>query len=127
MLFVVDRKDLDYQTMKEYNTFQKDSANGTKNTKDLERRLTETDIDKTIIITTIQKLGIFIQKNKQHPIYKKHVVLIFDECHRGQFGEAHFAITKAFKNYHIFGFTGTLIFLDNAPAKPTVTQIIEAK
>ena len=127
VLFVVDRKDLDYQTMKEYNTFQKDSANGTKNTKELERRLNETDINKKIIITTIQKLGIFIQKNKQHPIYKKHVVLIFDECHRGQFGETHYAITKAFKNYHIFGFTGTPIFLDNAPAKPTATQIIEAK
>ncbi|MBR1428710.1 MAG: type I restriction endonuclease subunit R [Rickettsiales bacterium] len=127
VLFVVDRKDLDYQTMKEYNTFQKDSANGTRNTRELERRLNETDIDKKIIITTIQKLGIFIQKNKQHPIYNKHVVLIFDECHRGQFGEAHYAITKAFKNYHIFGFTGTPIFLDNAPAKPTATQIIEAK
>lgn len=127
VLFVVDRKDLDYQTMKEYNTFQKDSTNGTRNTKELERRLNETDIDKKIIITTIQKLSIFIQKNKQHPIYNKHIVLIFDECHRGQFGEAHYTITKAFKNYHIFGFTGTPIFLDNAPAKPTATQIIKAK
>ena len=127
VLFVVDRKDLDYQTMKEYNTFQKDSANGTKNTKELEKRLNENDPDKKIIITTIQKLSIFIQKNKQHPIYNKHIVLIFDECHRGQFGEAHYAITKAFKNYHIFGFTGTPIFLDNAPAKPTAMQIIEAK
>lgn len=96
--------------MKEYNTFQKDSANGTRNTRELERRLNETDIDKKIIITTIQKLGIFIQKNKQHPIYNKHIVLIFDECHRGHFGYAHYAITKALKNYHIFGFTGTPIF-----------------
>ena len=126
VLFVVDRKDLDYQTMKEYNTFQKDSANGTKNTKELEKRLNEIDTNKKIVITTIQKLNVFIQKNKQYPIYNKHVVLIFDECHRGQFGEAHYAITKAFKNYHIFGFTGTPIFEENATNKPTVSQIVEA-
>lgn len=113
VLFVVDRKDLDYQTMKEYDRFEKGgAANGNTSTRVLQRQLEDRDEkgnphEYKIIVTTIQKLDIFIRKNKQHDIYKKHVVLIFDECHRSQFGEMHQAITKSFKNYHIFGFTGT--------------------
>lgn len=114
VLFVVDRKDLDYQTMKEYDRFEKGSANSNKSTKILQRQL-ETDSTK-IIITTIQKLDNFIRRNKTHKIYKKHVVIIFDECHRSQFGDMHTAIIKAFQNYHIFGFTGTPIFSENAPS-----------
>lgn len=114
VLFVVDRKDLDYQTMKEYDRFEKGSANSNKSTKILQRQL-ETDSTK-IIITTIQKLDNFIRRNKTHEIYKKHVVIIFDECHRSQFGDMHTAIIKAFQNYHIFGFTGTPIFSENAPS-----------
>ena len=119
VLFVVDRKDLDYQTMKEYDRFEKGAANGNTSTRVLQRQLEDMDEkgnphEYKIIVTTIQKLDIFIRKNKQHDIYKKHVVLIFDECHRSQFGEMHQAITKSFKNYHIFGFTGTPIFAANA-------------
>lgn len=119
VLFVVDRKDLDYQTMKEYDRFEKGAANGNTSTRVLQRQLEDRDEkgnphEYKIIVTTIQKLDIFIRKNKQHDIYKKHVVLIFDECHRSQFGEMHQAITKSFKNYHIFGFTGTPIFAVNA-------------
>ncbi|MBE6081867.1 MAG: type I restriction endonuclease subunit R, partial [Tissierellaceae bacterium] len=119
VLFVVDRKDLDYQTMKEYDRFEKGAANGNTSTRVLQRQLEDRDEkgnphEYKIIVTTIQKLDIFIRKNKQHNIYKKHVVLIFDECHRSQFGEMHQAITKSFKNYHIFGFTGTPIFAANA-------------
>lgn len=119
VLFVVDRKDLDYQTMKEYDRFEKGAANGNTSTRVLQRQLEDRDEKGNphqykIIVTTIQKLDIFIRKNKQHDIYKKHVVLIFDECHRSQFGEMHQAITKSFKNYHIFGFTGTPIFAANA-------------
>jgi len=119
VLFVVDRKDLDYQTMKEYDRFEKGAANGNTSTRVLQRQLEDRDEEGNpheykIIVTTIQKLDIFIRKNKQHDIYKKHVVLIFDECHRSQFGEMHQAITKSFKNYHIFGFTGTPIFAANA-------------
>jgi type I restriction enzyme R subunit len=119
VLFVVDRKDLDYQTMKEYDRFEKGAANGNTSTRVLQRQLEDRDEkgnphEYKIIVTTIQKLDIFIRKNKQHDIYKKHVVLIFDECHRSQFGEMHQAITKRFKNYHIFGFTGTPIFAANA-------------
>lgn len=112
VLFIVDRKDLDYQTMKEYDRFQKGAANGNTSTKVLKRQIE--DPAARIIITTIQKLDIFIGKNKAHEIYKKHVVLIFDECHRSQFGEMRHAIIKTFKNYHIFGFTGTPIFALNA-------------
>ena len=111
VLFVVDRKDLDYQTMKEYDRFEKGAANGSKSTKELEKNLN--DPNAQIIITTIQKLGVFISRNKMHDIYKKHVVLIFDECHRSQFGEMHRDIIKTFRNYHIFGFTGTPIFASN--------------
>ena len=112
VLFVVDRKDLDYQTMKEYDRFEKGAANGNSNTAILQKQLESKDCH--IIITTIQKLDIFIRKNKSHPVFQEHVVLIFDECHRSQFGDMHQAITKAFRNYHLFGFTGTPIFSVNA-------------
>ena len=112
VLFVVDRKDLDYQTMKEYDRFEKGAASSSKSTKQLEKNLD--DANARIIITTMQKLGIFIKKNKAHNIYKKHVVLIFDECHRSQFGEMHQKIVKSFQSYHIFGFTGTPIFTKNS-------------
>lgn len=112
VLFVVDRKDLDYQTMKEYDRFEKGAANSNTNTSVLTKQLE--DSNARIIITTIQKLDVFIRKNKTHDIYTKHVVLIFDECHRSQFGDMHLAIIKHFKKYHIFGFTGTPIFAVNA-------------
>lgn len=112
VLFVVDRKDLDYQTMKEYDRFEKGAANSNTSTEILKKQLE--DDNARIIITTIQKLGIFISKNRGHEVFKKHVVIIFDECHRSQFGEFHEAITRNFKNYHIFGFTGTPIFSENA-------------
>ena len=112
VLFVVDRKDLDYQTIKEYDRFEKGAASGSKSTKQLEKNLNDTNAK--IIITTIQKLDVFISRNKSHDVYKKHIVLIFDECHRSQFGEMHQKIIKAFRNYHIFGFTGTPIFSVNA-------------
>lgn len=111
VLFVVDRKDLDYQTMKEYDRFQKGAANGNTSSRELQHQL-ESSKSK-IIITTIQKLSNFIKKNPQHPVYGKDVVMIFDECHRSQFGEMHTAITKRFKRYYIFGFTGTPIFAEN--------------
>ena len=118
VLFVVDRKDLDYQTMKEYNRFEEGAADSNTSTSVLQRQLENKDKkggyhDYRIIITTIQKLSIFIQKNKNHPIFQKRVVIIFDECHRSNFGEMHSAITKNFKKYHIFGFTGTPIFAQN--------------
>jgi len=112
VLFVVDRKDLDYQTMREYDKFEKGAANSNTSTAILKRQLE--DPTARIIITTIQKLDRFIGRNKGHAIFNGHVVLIFDECHRSQFGEMHAAITKAFKNYHLFGFTGTPIFAVNA-------------
>ena len=112
VLFVVDRKDLDYQTMKEYDRFEKGAANSNANTAILQRQLEDTAC--RIIITTIQKLSRFIAKNKKHDIYDAHVVLIFDECHRSQFNEMHDAITKAFRRYHMFGFTGTPIFPKNS-------------
>jgi type I restriction enzyme R subunit len=111
VLFVVDRKDLDYQTMKEYDRFCKGAANGNTSTKVLEKQLSD---DTRIIVTTIQKLDVFIGRNKGHEVFKKHIVLIFDECHRSQFGDMHLRITKNFKNYHIFGFTGTPIFAPNS-------------
>ena len=112
VLFVVDRKDLDYQTMKEYDRFEKGAANSNTSTTVLKRQLE--DPTAKIIITTIQKLDHFISKNKGHQILEKHVVIVFDECHRSQFGDMHKAITKSFRNYHIFGFTGTPILPDNA-------------
>lgn len=112
VLFVVDRKDLDYQTMKEYDRFEKGAANSNTSTKILGNQLEDDTVK--IIITTIQKLDKFISKNKDYKIFNKHVVMVFDECHRSQFGDMHKKITKCFKKYHIFGFTGTPIFADNA-------------
>ncbi|KMK51290.1 DEAD/DEAH box helicase [[Actinobacillus] muris] len=112
VLFVVDRKDLDYQTMKEYDKFQQGAANSNTSTKILAKQLG--DPNAKIIITTIQKLVIFIKRHGSHAIFNENIVLIFDECHRSQFGEMHQAITKAFKKYALFGFTGTPIFAQNA-------------
>jgi len=112
VLFVVDRKDLDYQTMKEYDRFEKGAANSNTSTAVLKRQLE--DDNAKIIITTIQKLSTFIGKNSGHPVFDKRVVIIFDECHRSQFGDMHVAITRNFKKYHLFGFTGTPIFAVNA-------------
>ena len=119
VLFVVDRKDLDYQTMKEYNRFEEGAANGNSSTAVLQRQLENKDKNGgyhecKIIITTIQKLSIFVQKNRNHPVFQQRVVIIFDECHRSNFGEMHTAITRNFKKYHLFGFTGTPIFAQNA-------------
>jgi len=112
VLFVVDRKDLDYQTMKEYDKFEKGSANSNTSTSILTKQLA--DPNAKIIITTIQKLSKFISRSNGHEVLNKHIVLIFDECHRSQFGEMHQDIIKAFRNYHIFGFTGTPIFAVNS-------------
>ena len=123
VLFVVDRKDLDYQTMKEYDRFEKGAANSNTSTSILAKQLS--DRKSHIIITTIQKLSTFIKKNKEHPVYNKQVVIIFDECHRSQFGDMHTAIaggvdkngnkkSGAFQKYYMFGFTGTPIFSVNA-------------
>ena len=126
VLFVVDRKDLDYQTIKEYDRFEKGAANGNENTAVLQKQLE--DSTSRIIVTTIQKLYVFITKNPDHPVREKHIVLVFDECHRSQFGDMHTRIVggtikrgektvkvhRYFKNYHIFGFTGTPIFSANA-------------
>jgi len=115
VLFVVDRKDLDYQTMKEYDRFEKGAANSNTSTKVLERQLG--DGNTRIIITTIQKLSVFINRNANHKVFDDHVVIIFDECHRSQFGDMHRDIVKAFKKYHLFGFTGTPIFADNSTGR----------
>lgn len=112
VLFVVDRKDLDYQTMKEYDRFEKGAANSNTSTAVLKRQLE--DDNAKIIITTIQKLATFIKKNAGHSVFDKRIVIIFDECHRSQFGDMHQAITKYFKKYDLFGFTGTPIFAVNA-------------
>ena len=112
VLFVVDRKDLDYQTMKEYDRFEKGAANSNVSTSILKKQLE--DPDARIIITTIQKLDKFVKQNEKHSITKKRVILIFDECHRSQFGDMHTAIKKAFSNYNLFGFTGTPIFAINS-------------
>jgi len=115
VLFVVDRKDLDYQTMREYDRFEKGAANGNRNTRILQKQLE--DSTSRIIVTTIQKLSEFVKRNMNHPAFQKHLVLIFDECHRSQFGDMHKIIVKNFKNYHLFGFTGTPIFSKNATKK----------
>ena len=115
VLFVVDRKDLDYQTMREYDRFEKGAANGNRSTKILQKQLEDTT--SRIIVTTIQKLSEFVKRNQNHPVFQKHLVLIFDECHRSQFGDMHKMIVKNFKNYHLFGFTGTPIFSKNATNK----------
>lgn len=128
VLFVVDRKDLDYQTMKEYDRFEKGAANSNTSTAILAKQLS--DRKSHIIITTIQKLSTFIKKNKDHAVYNKQVVIIFDECHRSQFGDMHKAIaggfdsegnpkSGAFKNYYMFGFTGTPIFSVNSNTSRT--------
>ncbi|PIZ54001.1 DEAD/DEAH box helicase, partial [Candidatus Uhrbacteria bacterium CG_4_10_14_0_2_um_filter_41_7] len=112
VLFVVDRKDLDYQTMREYDKFEKGAANSNTSTAKLKKQLE--DSNSRIIVTTIQKLDRFISKNKNHTIFDGHIVLIFDECHRSQFGDMHASIVKAFSKYHLFGFTGTPIFAVNS-------------
>src|SRR3954452_519647 len=112
VLFIVDRKDLDYQTMREYDRFEKGAANSNTSTAVLKKQLE--DSSAKIIITTIQKLSTFIAANKGHAIYDGHVVIIFDECHRSQFGDMHASITRAFKRYNLIGFTGTPIFAVNA-------------
>ena len=114
VLFVVDRKDLDYQTMKEYDRFEKGAANSNSSTTVLKKQLE--DSNARIIITTIQKLSTFIKKFKDHEVYQKQVVIIFDECHRSQFGDMHSSIVKHFKKYYLFGFTGTPIFAENSSA-----------
>ena len=126
VLFVVDRKDLDYQTMREYDRFEKGAANGNNSTRILQKQLE--DPQARIIVTTIQKLTTFISRNREHEVYRKHVVMIFDECHRSQFGEMHKAITRAFRRYHIFGFTGTPIFSVNASngRNPTLKTTADA-
>lgn len=112
VLFVVDRKDLDYQTMKEYDRFEKGAANSNSSTSILEKQLRDTKLK--IIITTIQKLSTFIKKNsKDHPAFNKQIVIIFDECHRSQYGDMHAAIVASFKKYYMFGFTGTPISAAN--------------
>lgn len=112
VLFVVDRKDLDWQTQKEYDRFEKGAANASTSTAALSKNLA--DPERRIVITTIQKLARLVQSEKGHSVYDGHVVLIFDECHRSQFGDMHASITKAFKRYNLFGFTGTPIFAENA-------------
>lgn len=112
VLFVVDRKDLDYQTMKEYDRFEKGAANSNTSTAILKRQLENPDC--RIIITTIQKLDVFIRKNKGHEVFNKRVVIIFDECHRSHFGDMHTQVVRNFKKYNLFGFTGTPIFAVNS-------------
>lgn len=114
VLFVVDRKDPDWQTQRVYDRFEKGAANASNSTAMLSRRLA--DPERHIVITTIQKLARLVQSGRHHEVHQGHVVLIFDECHRAQFGDMHAAITKAFKRDHLFGFTGTPIFAENAGA-----------
>ena len=118
VIFVVDRKDLDHQTIKEYNRFAEGTVSANQSTNQLSRQIN--DPDTSIIVTTIQKLSNFVGHNRKHAIYTGHVVLIFDECHRSQFGDMHTAITKAFRNYHLFGFTGTPIFAANSGSSGNV-------
>ena len=125
VFFVVDRKDLDYQTMKEYQKFQPDSVNGSKDTKELKRSIEKQD--NKIVVTTIQKLNEFVKKNQGHEIYNKHCVLIYDECHRSQFGDAQKNIKKSFKHYYQFGFTGTPIFPENPLGGDTTSSVFGAQ
>lgn len=130
VLFVVDRKDLDYQTMLEYDRFEKGAANSNTSTAVLKKQLG--DPNARIIVTTIQKLSTFIAGNKGHEVYGRHVVIIFDECHRSQFGDMHTAIRRAFWRYNLFGFTGTPIFAENAstggnPKRRTTEQAFGEK
>ena len=121
VFFVVDRKDLDYQTMKEYQRFSPDSVNGSESTAGLKRNI-EKD-DNRIIVTTIQKLNNLMKSEDNLPIYQKQVVFIFDECHRSQFGEAQKQLRKKFKKYYQFGFTGTPIFPENAYGSETTASV----
>lgn len=121
VFFVVDRKDLDYQTMKEYQRFSPDSVNGSENTAGLKRNIDKDD--NKIIVTTIQKLNNLIKNESDLPIYNKQVVFIFDEAHRSQFGEAQKNIVKKFKQYYQFGFTGTPIFVENALGSNTTATV----
>ncbi|MCG6265304.1 type I restriction endonuclease subunit R [Vibrio vulnificus] len=121
VFFVVDRKDLDYQTMKEYQRFSPDSVNGSESTAGLKRNLDKDD--NKIIVTTIQKLNNLIKSESDLPVYKQQVVFIFDECHRSQFGEAQKNIKRKFKKYYQFGFTGTPIFPDNALGAETTGSV----
>ncbi len=121
VFFVVDRKDLDFQTMKEYQRFSPDSVNGSENTIGLKRNI-EKD-DNKIIVTTIQKLNNLIKSEAELPIYDKQVVFIFDECHRSQFGQAQKNIKKKFKKFYQFGFTGTPIFPENALGDETTQSV----
>lgn len=120
VLFVVDRKDLDYQTMREYDRFQKGAANSNTSTQVL--RCQMGDASARIIITTIQKLDRFVKQNPAHPLFSRSVVMIFDECHRSQFGEMQATIRKAFKKHTLFGFTGTPIFALNAASGGNVRE-----
>ncbi|HBS5762844.1 HsdR family type I site-specific deoxyribonuclease [Klebsiella pneumoniae] len=121
VFFVVDRKDLDYQTMKEYQRFSPDSVNGSDSTAGLKRNLDKED--NKIIVTTIQKLNNLMKSEGDLPIYNKQVVFIFDECHRSQFGEAQKNLKKKFKRFYQFGFTGTPIFPQNALGAETTASI----
>lgn len=121
VFFVVDRKDLDYQTMKEYQRFSPDSVNGSENTAGLKRNIDKDD--NKIIVTTIQKLNNLVKGESDLPIYNKQVVFIFDEAHRSQFGAAQKNITKNFKQYYQFGFTGTPIFPENALGSDTTATV----
>jgi type I restriction enzyme R subunit len=121
VFFVVDRKDLDFQTMKEYQRFSPDSVNGSDSTAGLKRNL-EKD-DNKIIVTTIQKLNNLMKSEGDLPVYNQQVVFIFDECHRSQFGEAQKNLTKKFKRYYQFGFTGTPIFPENALGAETTASV----
>ena len=121
VFFVVDRKDLDYQTMKEYQRFSPDSVNGSESTAGLKRNIDKDD--NKIIVTTIQKLNNLMKSEDKLPIYDKQVVFIFDECHRSQFGEAQKNLTRKFKKYYQFGFTGTPIFPDNALGAETTASV----
>lgn len=121
VFFVVDRKDLDYQTMKEYQRFSPDSVNGSENTAALKRNLAKDD--NKIVVTTIQKLNNLMKSESDLPIYGKEVVFIFDECHRSQFGEAQRNLKKKFKRFYQFGFTGTPIFPENASGAETTASV----
>lgn len=130
VLFVVDRKDLDHQTMREYERFKKGAANSNTSTAVLKQQLE--DPEARIIVTTIQKLSRFVATNKKHRIYDANVVVIFDECHRSQFGDMHAEITRHFRRYFLYGFTGTPIFADNAalggrPDMRTTEQVFGAR
>ena len=125
VFFVVDRKDLDYQTMKEYQRFSPDSVNGSESTAGLKRNIDKDD--NKIIVTTIQKLNNLMKSEDNLPIYQKQVVFIFDECHRSQFGEAQKQLKKKFKKYYQFGFTGTPIFPENANGSETTASVFGRK